>query len=93
MTASPGKHVDTTSLMSRIGSSVVHLLLRTLDPTERDVVEGDLRELRIGPGLSDLRLRPYRAVLRGSPTHSSGSSCSEERSAVRRPAFAIPQTR
>jgi hypothetical protein len=33
--------------MSRIRSAVVHLLLRTLDPAERDVVEGDLRELRV----------------------------------------------
>ncbi len=33
--------------MSRIRSAVVHLLLRTLNPAERDVVEGDLKELRV----------------------------------------------
>jgi hypothetical protein len=33
--------------MSRARSAIVHLLLRMLDPTEREVVEGDLTELRL----------------------------------------------
>jgi hypothetical protein len=33
--------------MSRIQSAVVDTLLRMLDPIERDVVDGDLRELRV----------------------------------------------
>src|SRR5919197_2256245 len=36
--------------MRAIGSTVVRLLLTTLDPAERDAVEGDLRELRLPPG-------------------------------------------